>query len=93
MTNIITTEIPAPPILSNQNYDYISFLRTNNTRKTPAGLDCLTASIEEFVVADDENYGRQRPFGVCTKLKNIIDTDSVNEKEMSNAALFPPHPT
>ncbi|GFW80590.1 hypothetical protein TNCV_3234421 [Trichonephila clavipes] len=36
------------------------------------------------------NYGRQRHLGVCLKTKkNIIDADSDDEKEMSNAAPVP----
>ncbi|GFV73409.1 SCAN domain-containing protein 3 [Trichonephila clavipes] len=59
-------------------------------------LDCPTESSEEFVAVDNGN--------VCTtpmiadkdilelvqSSKNIIDTDSKDEKEMNNAAPVPP---
>ncbi|GFU64432.1 hypothetical protein TNCV_3947991 [Trichonephila clavipes] len=32
------------------------------------------------------NYGRQRHFGIYSKLKNIIDADSDDENEMNNVA-------
>ncbi|GFW14115.1 hypothetical protein TNCV_3547041 [Trichonephila clavipes] len=35
------------------------------------------------------NYGRQRHFGVCSKLKNIIDVDSDDENEINDAAPVP----
>ncbi|GFW37651.1 hypothetical protein TNCV_415371 [Trichonephila clavipes] len=68
----------------------------NKLRKTSAGLDCFTVSSEDFAVVDDVNvctapFGRQRHFGVSSKLKNIIDADSDDENEIT-APLFPRHP-
>ncbi|GFU76977.1 hypothetical protein TNCV_4521331 [Trichonephila clavipes] len=74
---------------------WISLLEINKIPKTPARLDCVTVSSEEFdAVADDK---------VCTALimthkdilefvqssKNIIDADSDDENEMNNAAPVP----
>ncbi|GFV46721.1 hypothetical protein TNCV_1881801 [Trichonephila clavipes] len=59
-------------------------------RKTPAGLDCPIVLLDEFVTVDDGNVCTvlflQRHFGVCSKLKNIIDADSDDENEMNYVA-------
>ncbi|GFV39268.1 hypothetical protein TNCV_1229701 [Trichonephila clavipes] len=64
-------------------------------RKAPDGLECPTASWEEFIAVDDDN--------VCTapimadkdileidkSSKDIIDADSDNENGMNSTAPFP----
>ncbi|GFY28645.1 hypothetical protein TNCV_3440121 [Trichonephila clavipes] len=51
-------------------------------------------SSEEFVVVDylySSNYGRQRHFGVCSKLKNINDAVQMTKRRIIQL-LFPSHP-
>ncbi|GFT46393.1 hypothetical protein TNCV_3127351 [Trichonephila clavipes] len=58
-------------------------------------LNCLTISSEKFVEVDDDNLSTalimaaQSHFGVCPKLKNIINADSIDENEMNNAGPVP----
>ncbi|GFU51825.1 hypothetical protein TNCV_3733411 [Trichonephila clavipes] len=53
--------------------------------------DCSTVSSDEFVAVDDDNvwdslnHGRQRHFGLCSKLKNIFDAVFDQENETNIA--------
>ncbi|GFX04348.1 hypothetical protein TNCV_3974961 [Trichonephila clavipes] len=67
----------------------------NKIRKTPAGLDCPTASWEEFVAVDDDNacsaliMAEKDILEFVQSSKYIIDADSDSKNEMNNATPVP----
>ncbi|GFV57737.1 hypothetical protein TNCV_4463351 [Trichonephila clavipes] len=42
-----------------------------------------------MTICEHPRFSRKRYFGVCSKLKKILDADSDDENEMNNAAPVP----
>ncbi|GFT12689.1 hypothetical protein TNCV_5094551 [Trichonephila clavipes] len=75
-------------------HERISLLGVNKIRKTPAGMNCPTASSEEFVAVEDNAYTEpikadKDIFEFVQSSKNIIDADSKDENEMNDETPVP----